>query len=56
MPPSGFKSVTLTKETYDHFEKIYRNKKKILAKSGITNFSGFVTKLLNDGGNYNDYD
>lgn len=48
MPPKGWKSITVPQETYDYFfRKWKKDKEKYRLECGITSFTGFVSKMLN---------
>jgi hypothetical protein len=47
MPRKGWSSITVPKEVYDYFfEKWKKHKEEYRLKYGITSFSGFTSKLL----------
>ena len=49
MPPKGWTSITVPVKVYEYFKDKYEEKKaEFRLKYGISSFSGFVTKLLND--------
>ena len=48
MPRKKYKSITVRKEVYDYFKQIYDAREAELSLQGITSFSAFCTKLLND--------
>lgn len=49
MPPPGWKSITVPEEIYDYFYKKWeKNRERYRREYGITSFTGFVAKLLND--------
>ena len=49
MPPPGWKSITVPQEIYEFFYKRWKkDKERYRREYGITSFTGFVSKLLND--------
>jgi len=46
MPKSGYKSLTIKDEVYDHFKSIYLRNEIELRKVGVTSFAGFTTLIL----------
>lgn len=49
MPVKGFKTITVSEKVYDFLYKEWLEKKEeYRLKRGITSFSGYITKRLND--------
>lgn len=49
MPPKGWKSVNIQEPSYNHFKTQYEKKKdEYRIKYGITSFSGFVGRSINE--------
>ena len=49
LPPPGWKSITVPQEIYEFFYKRWKkDKERYRREYGITSFTGFVSKLLND--------
>jgi len=46
MPKSGFETVTIKKDTFDHYKNTYEKNKELLGTIGINSFSSFVTIFL----------
>ena len=48
MPKSGFKSITVSENTYDRFQKVYKQNKNDLATKGVNSFSGYISYMLEE--------
>ena len=48
MPKAGFKSITVSENTYERFQKVYEQSKNDLATKGVNSFSGYITYMLEE--------
>ena len=47
MPKPGFRSITVSNNVYDYWNKIYeKNKDKLEIEEGITSFTGYIYSIL----------
>ncbi|MFL6344974.1 MAG: hypothetical protein ACJ71A_05970 [Nitrososphaeraceae archaeon] len=48
MPKAGFKSITVSENVYKKFFEVYEKSRKELELKGITSFSGYLTRMIEE--------
>jgi len=48
MPKPGFKSITVSEAVYNKFFQTFKKSKNSLEMQGITSFSGYITKMMEE--------
>jgi len=45
---SGWMSLTVSEEVYDHYKETFDSKKVELARKGVTSFAGYINSMLEE--------